>query len=199
MSEEKTIEPGCWWFLTVSLDIDFVPSEKILQYCRKVFSEHYGVIEHGDSGKAHFHLVGYSIRRQDNMKSGMTKLLEKEDYTTGQWSVDLRAEPRAEWRMGYLMKELDSKVVLSNIEERVLEKGKLCYETSPKRERKELKAGKFNVNKLMDLCRQSCHSHDDVINFINDCAEPGVVDFSQWQKINWKRFRQYALKNYSEE
>lgn len=188
-----------WWFITISLDQDFEASKSILGFVKRGFTEYYAVTEHGENGKAHFHMVGLTQKRQDNIRSGFKRLLEKEDWIVGQYGLDIRLEPRPLWRVGYFCKEEDVTVLLNNLDQRAIDVGVKAYASAPKRERAtEIRNGRFNLNELATRCRKECSTFEEVEQFINDICEQDDVPFTQWGKINWKRFRQYVLKNYKE-
>jgi len=199
IKETLTLNDGAiWYFLTLSLDVDYTPSKEMNVLLKKIFLNSFAILEHGENGKTHFHLLGQALRRSDNIKNAIKEKLKKEEYEVTPYSVHMEPEVKVMYRLGYLHKEGSDSLWNTVFPEEAIKRAIKVYQESPNKKRTEIKDGKFNVNKLVEMARQECRTASEVEQFINDITK-GMVPFSQWQKINWKRFRQYVLSEYKED
>lgn len=195
---KRNEEMAIWYFLTVSLEVDYTPSAKMCILLKKIFDNSFAILEKGENGKIHFHLLGQAVRRVDNIKQAIKKLLKEEEYELSPYSLFMEPEVRTIWRLGYLHKESSNALWNTVFSEEAIKRGIDLYKENPGRKRTNISEGKYNVNKLVEIAREECRTATDVEEFLNDVTK-GMVPFSQWQKINKKQFRQYVLSNYRED
>jgi len=196
MSVEK-FQVGIFYFLTISTEEDYEPSEQMLKYLKKSFSQFHCVIEDvNGSGKKHLHAVGLTTRRSDNVKKGIVKILDKDGITVSDFTVDYIPEPNVQWRLGYLMKE--PAAVRKNWEgftDAYYAEAERQYNLHPKRERAEKKSKKLSINQLADECiENNCETDEAIKDFIVQAMSVGKLDCNSYCKMNLRKFREYVQR-----
>jgi len=189
---------GTTYFVTISLSVDYEPSDDVIsQLSYKVFPDQcYAVIEKGENGKAHFHLVGTTSRRQDSLKRSLKSFVQKDGFEfDDKFSIDVLPEPNLRWRVGYLMKEPDRQVLINQgFAEATLEACRVEYERKPKRQRSEKRGKTLSIRQLAEQAiEQNCNSDDSIREFLKNAKYSGQLPYDVYQKLNVKKFRSYLL------
>lgn len=195
------LNSGIWFFVTISLDVDYSPSIKVMNYFNKKFSPLYMVQEKGESGKLHVHSVGLTTARQDNIKRGISKLLMDDGYVVDpKFSVDVVPEPNANWRIGYLQKEINHKILSSQgLLQATLERSKVDYDAKPKRVRTENRGKALSMEALAAQCIDAgCSDELSIIEFFRICQADGRLSFTLYHKLNCKKFVHYVTKSFDD-
>lgn len=194
MSEKQlTVDtlPGIWYFGTISLSTDFTCSDTLRNFLVKKFTNFlYAVHEHGESGKKHFHFLGHSQVRTDNLKSSIKKQVEKETDDLTQYGFDFRPEPNFLWRLGYLMKEgLENVVVNLGFTDYHFRAATEAYAKKPKKNVKPLGSEKsYSKEQIYRyMVDNNITTRDGVIESIVCLKREGHINFSTFEKLNIKK------------
>lgn len=197
--DEKRFQCGIWYFLTISLCEDYVPTEAMKLKLRKIFPICYVVGETGDSDhpKKHLHLVGNTVTRQDSVvRSIKTQLIKDGCDIDDKYSVKVIGTPKPEYELGYIQKEKDYVVYISQeISDVTLQNGKDWYDSMPKRKRKEDR-GTFNLNTFVEEMQQKCRNRDDIRVYLKYAKQEGLLRFSDFQKLNLDKLCQWITDDY---
>lgn len=188
-----SITVGTYYFGTISADTDYRPSDKMFNALKKKFKDFlHIVIEHGESGKEHCHWVGISTIRTDNLKNALRKILVDDGVDVSNYTLDIRPEPNASWRLGYLQKEKDHEVLYTNIGETTLAQCKIDYDSKPKRDR-GLKQDKcMSVNQIAQyMIENGIYDRGGVIEGLRILKREGRFSAQAHQKLNIKKFVDY--------
>lgn len=193
---------GCAYFTTISLCDNFDPPRGFFDFYSKKFPDFcLGVVEKGESGKLHFHAVGITTVRQDNLKRQLKVWLGKNGYEVDDnFSIDVIPEPNMKWRIGYLQKESDCKIVINNgYSNVVLADCKRIYDDKPKRVRPENRGNRLSLDKLADQCIDAgCVEEDSIREFLKLCKNDGRMPYSLYAKLNLKKFISYISERFDD-
>lgn len=201
MSEVLVPPRGIPFFVTISLDQDFEPNSSFLKRIHSYFPDQVFVVqEKGESGKLHVHCVGISTRRQDNIRRGIITLLKKKYEVDDRYSVDVMPEPNIRWRLGYLQKESDHKIILSEgFAQDTLVNCLKEYNEKPKRIRAEKKTGALNINTMAkEMIEQGIDTDYAVYDYLKTLVLADKLSFAQYSRINMKKLLAYVFLKLNE-
>lgn len=190
---------GVSYFGTISADVDYEPSEKMLDALKKKFKGFlHIVIEYGENRKQHCHFVGTSTVRHDNLKNSLRKILVDDGIDVSNYTLDLRTEPNMTWRIGYLEKEPDRKIVYSTLSDDLSEYKKV-YDAKPKRDR-GLKQDKcMSRNQLVEYMDEAgIHDREGVIECLKILKREGKINFAFYEKLNIKKLILWMNERFDE-
>lgn len=193
---------GICYFVTLSLSVDYEPSESMIRLVRGIFTHNcFAVVELGtEGGKKHFHVIGRTNRRQDNIRRSIINLLKKEDYEVDdKYSVDVLPEPNMFWRLGYLLKDKDRKILVNDYTDGQLADSAEHYKTKPKRERSEKKGKTLTIRQLAQECvEQNCVTQSEIMEFLRQAKRDGRMPYDVYKKLGVKSFVAYITETFDQ-
>lgn len=189
---------GTNMFGTISLDVDYQPSDAMVKLLKSKFKVGLVItVETGtEGGKLHTHFFGVSMLRQDNIKTSIKTLLEKEGFSLSEYSVDLRGEPRPEWRIGYILKECKPPLY-STYDDEYLSVCKNAYIEKPKIVKPMKEVKNISQRELAYYLQEAnCSTAGDISRCLDILIDEGRLDFPTYNKINRKNLLDYILRNH---
>lgn len=191
---------GCYYFGTISAESDYEPSGKMMDSLKKKFKDFlHIVLEYGESGKQHCHFVGISTVRPDNLKNSLKKILVDDGVDVSNYTLDLRPEPNVNWRIGYLEKEANRKLLFTTLGDATLEQCKKDYEAKPKRDRGMKNEKCMTFNQLADYLEDAgVYTREGVVEALKILKREKKINFSFFQKLNVKKLILYVSERFDE-
>lgn len=200
----SSLQKGSWYFITISLDTHYVPSDAMIKRLDRVFPDTcYGAVEQesAENKKQHFHIFGVTQVRSDNMRTRIEKQLRDENYNViPKKSVDIRIEGDPIYRLGYLIKDA-SRIVIFNrgfVESDFISGTEEYIKKSKHKKKTEMMDSKYMS--ILQIVRyledENVREPYELKNHLTKLRNDGKINYLIYQKLRPQQLIRYLREEY---